>query len=310
MPLLAEYLIALERARSIDDRVVADDLRGHAEQFLMRRWVVADGHLTSIVVPVLDSEDEVEVVVDEENNTFSYCSPGQWRRTITRPLAEIAIYAFNVDAWLDDLTEVFQIETAHRARKRSAIDAHLWHIGNLRVGRTHQFAPLYVARRLAKCSCDWRKPLLDAVRPGQGIVLTALGIDVDLPNGHQQCELDDLLVTDADRTACCDRDMLDRLLGGVAADALDSDEWFNEKTGELKLSHMDAGRVFRGKQKAVIAAFWKARHQHSLKWADVMAMTNCGKDPGSTFGGAWAGWLENVGHGQGLYRLRTRRRPD
>ena len=51
--LYLEYLLALERARSIDERLLADELRGQASAFLTLRWVVADGHLTSILVPVL-----------------------------------------------------------------------------------------------------------------------------------------------------------------------------------------------------------------------------------------------------------------
>lgn len=304
MLLHAEYLIALEHARSIEGHVVADELRGCADLFLARRWVVVDGHQTSLIVSVPGSEDEVEVVIDDENSTFSYSSP-VWRgRTITRPLAEIATYFFNIDAWLDEIAEVFEIEPARRARKRGVIDAHLWYLGDLRVGRASQFAPLYVARRLDHCSADWRKPLIDPIRPGQGIVLTAFDADLELPNSHQARNLECVLVSDGSDITC-DHDTLDRLLRGMAADAQNPDEWFDDRRGELKLNHMNAVKVFKGKQKAVIAAYWRARQQHSLKWEDVMVSTGCGKDPGSVFGKeVWREWLENVGHG--LYRIRTR----
>jgi len=165
-----------------------------------------------------------------------------------------------------------------------------------------------VARRLEQCSTDWRNALVDPVRPSQGIVLTAIDVDLNLPNSHQARSLECILISD-DCGITCDHDTMDRLLRGLAADTQNPDEWFDDRRGELKLSHMNAVKVFKGKQKAVIAAYWRARQQHSLKWEDVMASTNCGKDPGSVFGkDVWREWLENVGHG--LYRIRTCRKQE
>lgn len=65
------------------------------------------------------------MVIDEDAGTFSYRSCGCRTRQITRPLSEITLYAPNVDAWLDELTNIFDIETARRARKRELIEAHL-----------------------------------------------------------------------------------------------------------------------------------------------------------------------------------------
>ncbi len=263
-----------------------------------------DGYQTSILAPVLNCEEEVDVVVDQERGTFRYRSPAQPRRFLTRSLDEIAIYAFNVDAWLDAIADAFEFENAHRARKRNVIDGHLWHLGNLRVGRTHQFAPLYVARRLTQCAEDWRKPLFEALRPSHGIVLTAGEVDVDWPNGHQRCGIDDLLITGGDGIAY-DIEVLGRLLRGVPANAADTDEWFDERTGELKLVHMAAPRVFKGKQKAVIATFWKARDQASIKWSDVVTQTRCSKDPDSALGSGWNEWIEKTAFAR--YRIRSRR---
>ena len=255
-------------------------------------------------MPVLNAEEEVEVAVDEESGTYNYPSPAQPRRFLTRPLEDISTYAFNVDAWLDAMAEILDIENAHRARRRDIIDGHLWHVGNLRVGRTHHFAPVYVARRLAHCADDWRKPMFDPARPGHGIVITAGELDTEFPNGHQRCGLDALLIADADGIAC-DHDVLNRLLRGVPADAADPDEWFEERTGELKLAHMAKSKVFKGKQRAVIAAFWKARNQASLKWSDVITQTRCSKDPDSALGSDWKQWIEKTAYGR--YRIRSRR---
>lgn len=303
----AEFLIALERARKLDDLLVAGELRGFTEMFLARRWIVVDGYQTSLLAPVLDTEEEVDVVIDEDARTFSYRSCGWRSRQITRPLSEITLYAPNVDAWLDELTNIFDIETARRARKRELIEAHLWHLGDLRIGRTHQFAPLYVARRLGQCTSDWEVVLRDQVRPSQGIVLTATDVDLELPNSHQARALASLLVDGLEETRC-NLEVLDRLLKGSSADA-NQDEYFDERTGVLKLTHMDEAKTFaEGYQRAVIALYWKARHEHSVKWSDARTRTNCGRDPDSVFGkGVWREWLENVGHG--LYRIRSRRTP-
>lgn len=48
----SEYLLVLEHARSLKERLLADELRGQVAAFLVRRWMVADGHLTSILVPI------------------------------------------------------------------------------------------------------------------------------------------------------------------------------------------------------------------------------------------------------------------
>jgi hypothetical protein len=301
----AEFLKCLEHARSIDARVISAELRGCASPFAARRWIVPDGYQTSILAPVLNCEEEVDVVVDQERGIFRYRSPAQPSRVLTRSLDEIAIYAFNVDTWLDAIVDAFEFENAHRARRRIVIDGHLWHLGNLRVGRTHHFAPIYVARRLTQCADDWRKRLIDALRPSHGIVLTAGEVDVDWPNGHRRCGIDDLLIASGDGIAC-DIEVLNRMLRGTPADGDELNDRFDERTGELKLHHMTAPKVFSGeKQKAVVAAFWRGRHESSIKWSDVVARTGCGRDPDSVFGKkVWREWLESRGHG--LYRLRVR----
>ncbi len=307
MNIHAEFLSCLERIRSIDAKVTADELRGCSEAFGTRRWITREGYQTSILVPVLCVEEEVDVSVDDERGTYSYRSPAHPGRLITRAIEDISTYTLNVDAWLDSMAQILEIENVQRPRKRDVISGHLWHVGNLRAGRTHRFAPVYVARRLAQCTEDWRKPMFDAVRPGDGIVLTSGEFDWQLPNGHQQCRLDALLIADAAGVAC-DRDVMTRLLRGVPADAADPDDWFDERTGELKLHHMAATKVFSGeKQKAVIAAFWRDRHEPSLKWSDVVGRTGCGRDPDSVFGKkVWREWIESAEHGH--YRIRSRQR--
>jgi len=304
-----EYLQLLERSPQIGGLLGAQQLHGRMQDFLARRWLVLDGYQTHLLVPVRDGHEDVEVEIDEDSGVFRYRSPGQRSRVITRPLAEIALYAVNVEAWLDELTDAFGIEPSRRARKPTLIANHFWHLGDVRIARSHDFAPIYVARRLQDCSADWRDSLIDRIRPGQGIVLSAGKAKECLPNGHQVRALDELLF-DGPEGVSLDTAALDRLLVGPPADAANPDEYFDGRTGALKLLHMEQARIFDGIQKKVIALFWKERHTAGLKWtADVRAQTNCAKDPDSVFGkGAWQAWLERVPDSRGFYRLRTAKR--
>lgn len=301
----SEYLLVLERARSFEERLQVDDLRGQAVAFLARRWVIADGLLTHILVPVLDSEQEVEVEIDEDQKTYSYRSPSCRDRVVTRPLSDITLYAINLDAWMDEICTVLEIEPSRRARSRELIAEHLWHLGDIRVGHTHRFAPIYLARRIDVSNEELRQALLNAKRPSQGIVLLAHDADHELPNSHQTCGIDRLLVSSC-AGITYDAELFHRLLKGIAADADDPEEYFDTNTGELKLACVAEPKTFKGKQKNVIAMFWKARQQHSLKWSDVMKKTSCGKDPDSVFGPDWSIWLDRIEGQRGHYRLRTR----
>ncbi len=294
--------MALEYARDVDQRMEAQQWRGCCDQFVQRRWITADGHLTHLVVSAYGSEDEVEVDIDEAAGTFSYRSPGMNSRTITRALADITVYVANVDAWLDDLTEFFQIENSRRARKRTVIEGHLWHLGDLRVAGSHQFAPICVGRQLDRCGQELGKCLLNSIRPGQGIVISTFDSGIDLPNGHQAVALDRLVIHAASGVTA-DTELLDRVLHGVCAEAENPNEYFDDATGALRLLHLGQPKVFKGIQKSVIRIFWKERFSTSLKWADVVAQTDCGKDPGSVFGRTWNQWLERVEYGR--YRLRS-----
>ena len=301
----SEYLLALERARGLEERLQSDDLRGHAAAFLARRWVIADGHLTHILVQVLDSEQEVAVDIDDDRQTYSYRSPSCRGRIVTRPLSDITLYAINLDAWMDEVCKVLEIEPSQRARSRVVITGNLWHLGNIRVGNTHRHAPIYLARRMNATDQELRQALLSAKRPSQGIVLTGHDVDIELPNSHQTCGIDRLLVSSGDFINY-DADLLQRLLKGTTADADDPDEYFDVDTGVLKLARVDEPKTFKGKQKDVIAIFWKARQQHSLKWSEVVTRTRCGKDPDNVFGPEWSTWLERIEGPRGHYRLRTR----
>lgn len=305
MTLHSDYLRALERISQIDEPVMSNQLVGRTEQFLNRRWVLEDGYLSTIPVQVLDGEDEADVEVDEKTKTYTYRRLGGLTSIVTRPLAEITIYSFNVDAWLDELVALFEIEPSKVPRRRELIRGHLWHLGDLRVSRSSHFVPLYVSRCSKICHLEWEHFLCDLERSSHGIVLVTDSMtNTNLPNHHQSREIDALL-TDVTNVATLKNEVLDRMLRGVPDVANDDRDRYSEITGVLKLRCMATEKTFTGEtQKSVIALFWRERHQTSLKWSEVRSITGCGKDPDSVFGkGEWQTWIERVAHGQ--YRLRV-----
>lgn len=92
------FLAALERLPRVESRVMAAALGRCRPTFLQRRWITEEDYLSHVMVPVLDSEQEVEVEIDQDAAVYRYRSPQQRSRTSERPLADIALYALQVDA--------------------------------------------------------------------------------------------------------------------------------------------------------------------------------------------------------------------
>ena len=309
MTLHDDYLRTLERVSQIDKPVMSTQLMGQTGQFLQRRWIREDGYLSAITIKVLNGEDEVDVEVNVEAGTYSFYRLGGQTSKVTRPLAEITVYTFDVNAWLNQVTTLFGIEPSKVARRRELIQAHLWHLGDLRVNRSSHFVPLYVSRRAKMCTSQWEQNLRDLERPSHGIVLmTDSTIGANLPNHHQGREFDALLM-DVTNVVTLKSDVLARMLGGEPAnDSHDLDN-FNESTGVLKLRCMEASHRFKGIQKSVIGMFWRARSMPSLKWEDVMSQTGCGKDPGSVFKNpGWKDLLDRVEAGHYQIRMNQRKK--
>jgi len=294
----------MERVSQLDKPVMSNQLMGRVEQFLNRRWIIEDGYLSAIQYQVLDGEDEADVEVDVDAHTYSYRRLAGTPAIVTRPLAEITVYAFNVDAWFDELVALFEIEPSKVKRRRDLIQGHLWHLGDLRAGRTSKFVPLYVSRRHQECISEWLDALADLNRSSHGVVLmNDLIFGTPMPNNHKGLEIDTLL-TDVPSEVKLDGEVLERILVGIRNSATDIDD-FNEITGDLKLLRMEKKHRFKGVQKSVVSMFWHARNLPSLKWEDVVTRTDCGKDPGSVFRNPdWNELLIRVA--PGCYRLKIK----
>lgn len=312
MPALcASYLQALQRCTSADWRVLSSATGRDYKAFLQKKWLIEDGYLGAISVEMascgVSLHEEVDVDIDRASGTYSYQRPIRPRIRVVGPLSDIEICVFNVDAWLDDLAGVLEIERFHKSKSRSLVARRLWHLGDLRVRKSSKLAPVYVGIGV---SGDWaavQTELISPLRSSAGIVIVdRLDLLLEIPNGHHACTVQDILRQEGD-AAVANTDALDRLLGYEKPLQYRGDVWFDPITGTLMLKHLAQPKTFVRKQLAVIKMFWRASQTIDplLKWSDVRQQTECGKDPGSVFGPDWKLYLERVKAGSGEYRLRV-----
>ena len=180
------FLAALEQASDLTKPVCAFRMGRCAGDFVQRRWLrPAHTYLTRQMISFLDGEIEVDVEIDEDAGVYRYRSP-QWRsRILARPLAEIALHDFCVDAWLHDLAEWIGLENAD-VKAQARIPHHLWHLGDFRVGKTTEPAPVLIARRLASASPEALSSVLaDPAWKRRGIVLMRERPSLPLPGVHE-----------------------------------------------------------------------------------------------------------------------------
>ncbi len=208
------FFLALDNLPRLDASVLADRLGRDYQQFLQRRWVVPAGHLTHVMVPFLDSEQEVEIDVDEDAGRYSYCSPLNGR-TIVQPLAGIALYSIQMDSWLADLAALIGIEERRRSSQICRTPNHLWHLGEQRIAGTHDFAPVFVSRAWSRAPQDKITAVLaDTVWPRGGVVLCPRRTNASLPRDHTLRGFDEFVrVTDG--ADAFDTDAFDRVLRGT-----------------------------------------------------------------------------------------------
>lgn len=180
------FLAALEQASDLTKPVCAFRMGRCADDFVERRWLrPAHAYLTRQMVSFLDGEIEVEVEIDEDAGVYRYRSP-QWRsRILARPLSEIALYDFHVDAWLHDLGKWIGLEE-DSPKDQTRIPGHLWHLGDFRVCTTAEPAPVLIARRLQFALPEALSSVLaDPAWGRRGIVLMRERPSLPLPGVHE-----------------------------------------------------------------------------------------------------------------------------
>ncbi len=264
------FFLALDNLQRLDASVLADKLGRDHQQFLQRRWIVPAGHLTHVMVPFLDSEQEVEVEIDEDAGRYSYCSPLNGR-TVVQPLADIALYSIVMDSWLADLAALIGIEERRRSSNSCRTPNHLWHIGEQRIAGTHDFAPVFVGRAWARAPQDKTIAVLaDAVWSRGGVVLRPKRASASLPRDHAMRGLDEF-VSVLNSTDAFDADAFDRVLRGyVTAVGEPEPEQFFSGT-RLKLPHFASSIDLTEARAKIIKYMWgrEGSAPPVMSWVEV-----------------------------------------
>jgi hypothetical protein len=286
-----EYFTTIERVHSIGPRVMATTLSRHRAEFVRRRWVAEDGYLTRAMTPFLDSEEEVEVDIDEAAGLFRYRSPQQRSRIVTRPLSDIVLYALRIETWLTDLCSLIGIEPRHLSQQRTRVPDHLWHLGDVRIAGTHDFAPVFVGRLWERVPIAEAKTVLcDPVWPRGGVVLRHRSSAENLPRDHVMRSLSDFVRVE-DGQDIFDANAFDRVLRGfvVAGGEPEPDQFF--QGNRLKLPNFLASRELSSERARIIKAMWgtTGKAPPEMSWANVNRLANTGYQSfDDAFGGSKA----------------------
>ncbi len=309
MPALRHIFFALERFRDISERVTSANLGLIGMNLAEHPWFMPDGCLTHVLAPFLDSEEEVEVTVDQDAGVYRYVSLQRGARVVTRPLAEISLYRLNPDAVIEHLASLLAIRQTATARRQCLVDGHLWYLGEFRIGSTPASAPMFYGRALSTAPAGaLEERLLDGIHEHAGIVLTPILPARPIATRHPLRLLDEFLYVDDGKEAF-DLSALARVLTGKPTGAAEvAEEWFDEPGGVLKLRHLPKPVAFTGFQKNIIAMFWRARDGECLEWTQEVKTQSGSVAP--TLDAAMGGkenremFIERVS--RGCYRLRRR----
>lgn len=311
LSLHAQFLSTLEHTSHVDQRVLGSHLLGYAKSFAQKRWLVPQGHVTHILVPVLDSEEEVEVWVDEVAQTYGYDCPAWRGRKVVRPLEDLRLYVFNPDLWLDELTALMGIEPARRSRRRTLVEWRLWHLGDVRIAGTHDFAPVFVGCKFrAEPTPEVGAALRDPIWPRGGVVLRHSSTVLDLPGEHVARCLSDFVRSAEDGTTVFEGALLNRVLQGYVSPATASEPEQFLKGKRLKLPHFKQSREMAAERAKIIKALWgdTGRAAPQMTWAEVNELANTGYQSfDDAFGGVKA--REDVIEKMGRAKYRIRRNP-
>lgn len=271
------FFLALDNLPRLDAPILATSLGGDCQQFLQRRWITPAGFLTHVMVPFLDSEQEVEVDIDENAGRYSYRSP-QNGRTVAQPLADIALYSIQMETWLADLAALIGIEDRRRSANKCRTPGHLWHLGEQRIAGTHDFAPVFVGRAWSRAPQDKATAVLaDAVWPRGGVVLRPRRAEGSLPRDHVMRGLDEF-VRVVDGADAFDADAFDRVLRGYVTAIGEAEPEQFLRGLRIKLPHFIASVELSEARATIIKQMWGTEGQPApqMTWAEVNRVANTG----------------------------------
>jgi len=165
-----------------------------------------------------------------------------------------------------------RIETRKLSKRRACVANHLWHLGDIRIGNTHKFAPIFVGRRCQHApATEVGSVLSDSIWPGSGVLLQhhAAG-SIQLPRDHVTRGLCDFHQADEQEYGVFDAVAFDRVLRGfVTDDGKPEPEQFLQGR-RVKLPHFEASRVVSPQQAKLLKLMWgEGKTPPAMKWAEV-----------------------------------------
>ncbi|WP_082308188.1 hypothetical protein [Achromobacter sp. DMS1] len=270
MPIHLRFLAAIDHLMNLDTPVLASRFGRDWLQFRQRGWITEEGYLTHVMVPFLDSECEVEVEADPDARCYRYSSPLDGR-TVVQPLQEIALCGIQIDPWLSDLASLIGIEDRRRSHRPCRTPNHLWHLGDMRISGTHDFAPMFVGRAWARApSADISAVLADPVWPRAGVVLLVQRSDAALPRDHVLRGLNEFINT-SNGTENFDADALDRVLRGHITPNGEPEPAQFLQGNRVKLPHFASSRLVSDTRAAILKVMWgvEGKTPPAMKWVEV-----------------------------------------
>lgn len=270
MSLHQRFFAAIDRLSRLDIPVLATSLGRDWPQFRQRGWVTDEGHLTHVMAPFLDSECEVEIEADPDAGCYRYRSPLNGR-TVVQPLSEIALCGIQIEPWLADLASLIGIEDRRRASRPGRTPHHLWHLGDLRVAGTHDFAPVFIGRAWARAPGTGNSAVLaDSAWPRGGVVLLARRLDAVLPRDHVIRALDEFVRVDGGQDVF-DASAFDRVLQGYVTSSGEPEPLQYLQGTRVKLPHFASSRLVSDTRAAILKVMWglDGKTPPAMKWAEV-----------------------------------------
>lgn len=280
MPVHLQFFAVLERLQQLDKHVMASTLGRCRPEFLRRGWITESGHLTHVMVPFLDSQQEVEVEVDLDAALYRYHSPQRRGRMVTGPLVEIALYTLQLDVWLDSVVGLIGIEDRRRSTQRIHVPDHLWHLGEVRIAGTHDFAPVFVARAWNHApESKMRAELADAIWARGGVVLGhQSSATATLPREHVMRCLYEFVREDDSGKEIFDTSAFDRVLRGYVTPSGTPEPAQFFRGNRLKLPHFSDSRELSDERSKIMKQMWGLDGQPApeVSWVEVNRIANTG----------------------------------
>jgi hypothetical protein len=270
------FLAALEQADDLTQAICAFRLGKRGDDFVQRRWLRPTGtYLTRQMVPFLEGEIEVDVDVDEDAGVYRYRSP-QWRsRILTRPLSEIELHDFCVDAWLHDLGGWIGVKDPC-PNGYARIPGHLWHLGDFRVCKTTEPGPVFIARRLHSAASEAITSILaDPAWARRGIVLMHERSSQPLLGIHEARALSEFIGKQEGRDQF-DSAALARVLRSLMPPGASEERTQYLDGDDLKLPHFESASRLSAARARIVRASWgtDGHPPPVVTWAEIKIKAN------------------------------------